>query len=379
MVIDLEGLSAKEVQVNFPEVYQHVKIEVKEKIKINKKGEVEKIGRDWNNEDYRRINWWVFGRKHTLLRDFLKNKDRYIATVETTKHRIFQFLDHSILPDHKILAIGSDDAFHFGVLSSHIHWYWYIANSAKIGMYEGDAVYVKSRCFDPFPFPDATDTQKSAIRAIAEELDAHRKRVLAAHPHLTLTGLYNVLEKLKAGNTPAALAADDRRIFDDGLVLILQEHHAALDAAVSDAYGWPVDLPEEEILARLVALNHARAKEEAAGNVKWLRPDFQIPRFGSSKDKAELELVGGEGGGMVETIAAAQKPAFPADDYGQMAAVMAAMASAGGTPDAVTIAATFRQGQRIQPRVMATLNALARTGWISSSDGGRTFAMRRVA
>jgi hypothetical protein len=81
----------------------------------------------------------------------------------------------------------------------------------------------------------------------------------------------------------------------------------------------------------------------------------------------------------VETIAAAQKPAFPADDYGQMAAVMAAMASAGGTPDAASIAATFRQGQRIQPRVTATLNALARTGWISSSDGGRTFAMRRVA
>lgn len=45
--------------------------------------------------------------------------------------------------------------------------------------------------FDPFPFPVASTAQEQAIRAL-EELDAHRKRVLAEHAHLTLTGLYNV-------------------------------------------------------------------------------------------------------------------------------------------------------------------------------------------
>ena len=44
--------------------------------------------------------------------------------------------------------------------------------------------------------------------------------MLAEHPHLTLTGLYNVLEKLCTGS-PDALDAAGRRIFDDGLVLIL--------------------------------------------------------------------------------------------------------------------------------------------------------------
>jgi hypothetical protein len=188
-----------------------------------------------------------------------------------------------------------------------------------------------------------------------------------------------VLEKLKAGVAPATLEAEDRRIFDDGLVLIMQEHHAALDAAVAAAYGWPVDAPEDVILANLVALNHARAMEEQAGHVKWLRPDFQIPRFGTTTDKAQLALVGGAGAGLTETIAKGQKPSFPSDDYGQMAAVMAAMASAGGALDAAAIAATFRQGLRIRDRVTATLNALARTGWISSADGGKTFTMRRVA
>src|SRR3982074_1585829 len=85
--------------------------------------------------------------------------------------------------------------------------------------------FIKSRCFDPFPFPAADDLQKQRIRVIAEDLDAHRKRVLDEHPHLTLTGLYNVLEKLRAGVPSNALDKDDRRTFDDGLVLILQEYH----------------------------------------------------------------------------------------------------------------------------------------------------------
>lgn len=35
--------------------------------------------------------------------------------------------------------------------------------------------------------------------------------------------------------------------------------HEKLDAAVAEAYGWPADLSEEEILARLLALNLERA------------------------------------------------------------------------------------------------------------------------
>ena len=35
--------------------------------------------------------------------------------------------------------------------------------------------------------------------------------------------------------------------------------HRKLDAAVCDAYGWPHDLSDEEILERLLALNLERA------------------------------------------------------------------------------------------------------------------------
>ena len=123
-------------------------------------------------------------------------------------------------------------------------------------------------CYDPFPFPTPTSAQTTRLRSLGEQLDAHRKAHQAAHPKLTLTGLYNVLEKLRAGER---IEGKDREIYDQGLVGILNDLHDQIDAAVAEAYGWPVDLPDAEILHRLVDLNHARAAEEARGLVRWPR------------------------------------------------------------------------------------------------------------
>src|SRR3546814_3853883 len=62
-----------------------------------------------------------------------------------------------------------------------------------------DPVYVKTTCFDPFPFPDPPEALKARIRDLGERLDAQRKAVLEKHERLTMTGLYNVLEKVRAG------------------------------------------------------------------------------------------------------------------------------------------------------------------------------------
>lgn len=362
MVIDLFGLKVEAVRRKFPAVYQLLFNEVKPE-------------RDANNRQSYRESWWVFGEPRKDLRPALVGLPRYIATVETTKHRVFQFLDAAILPDNRLVNFAFADAFGLGVLSSRLHVQWTLANG---GTLEDRPIYTKSLCFDPFPFPDASEGQKDAIRIIAEELDAHRKRVLAQHEHLTLTGLYNVLEELRAGAKPDALEPKSRAIFDDGLVLILKELHDRLDAAVSDAYGWPVDLSDEEILARLVALNAERAREEARGLVRWLRPDYQIPKFGSVKEKAELELVGG-GKADGDAKAAGARPAFPDSDVAQTAAVMSALASAAAPMTAAAIAMQFKQGKRIQARVAEVLNAIARIGFVSTLDKGETFTLRRAA
>jgi hypothetical protein len=105
--------------------------------------------------------------------------------------------------------------------------------------------------------------------------------VQAEHPDITLTEMYNVLEALRVGRS---LTSREEDIKARGLIFILRELHDELDAAVLAAYGWPEGLGDEEILTRLVALNKERAAEEAQGHVRWLRPDYQIPRFGNATE-----------------------------------------------------------------------------------------------
>jgi hypothetical protein len=52
-------------------------------------------------------------------------------------------------------------------------------------------------------------------------------------------------------------------------------------------YGLPQDRTDEEILERLVALNHERAEEEKRGLIRWLRPEFQNPQ-GQSQQQIDL-------------------------------------------------------------------------------------------
>jgi hypothetical protein len=358
MVIDLFGLAADEVRKIYPEVYQHVFEHLKPE-------------RDRNPRAYRRENWWLFGENIPDARESWKGLERYIATVETAKHRIFQFLDASILPDNMLVVISTEDPALLAVLSSHIHATWAPVAGGWLG-YGNDPRYSKSRCFDPFPFPDPHEALRSRLRAAGEELDATRKRVLAEHPDLTLTGLYNVLEKIKVG---APLSAADEDVKRRGLVLILKELHETIDRLTAEAYGWPADLADEEILERLVALNAERVREEAAGHVRWLRPDYQIPRFakGSAAKTGELDLG--------ETVVAIDRglPAFPADRDEQPLAVEAMLLSAGRPIDAAGLARAFKRGgKRIEPRIGQVLTTLARYGRVIALDDGR-FAARRAA
>jgi len=73
------------------------------------------------------------------------------------------------------------------------------------------------------------------------------------------------------------LEEPDRIVHEFGLISILLELHDDLDAAIFDAYGWPLTLTDDEILNRLVELNRERAEEEKRGIIRWLRPEYQNP------------------------------------------------------------------------------------------------------
>ena len=83
----------------------------------------------------------------------------------------------------------------------------------------------------------------------------------------------------------AALSPQDQDRAREARAGIVSRLHEQIDAAVAAAYGWSADLPPAEIVTRLVALNAERAAEEAACKIRWLRPDYQIPRFGAAKAK----------------------------------------------------------------------------------------------
>ena len=151
-----------------------------------------------------------------------------------------------------------------------------------------------------------------------------------------------------------------------------------LDALVFRAYGWPETLSDEEILTQLVTLNHERAAEEKSGLVRWLRPDYQIPRFGKPVDKQAAKE---EGAQIVVPLDAEkiQKPSFPTDAVARTAAVFAALAGATAPLDAATIATGFRQGKRVEKQIDAVLMSLARLGHVAVANGGRKYEIRRAA
>ena len=346
MVIDTYGLSETELRERHPSIWQHIHEEVKPH-------------RDANNRASYRENWWLFGEQRSEIRKALHGCERYIATVETAKHRVFQFLPNGTVPDNKLTAIASADAFNLGVLSSRFHIPWALASGGWLGM-GNDPVYVKSRCFDPFPFPaDVPDPLVSKVRNEAEALDALRKRVLAQHDDLTLTKLYNVLDALRAGR---ALSDTERDIHDRGLVTLIRRHHDAIDTAVAEAYGWPADLPEEEILARLVALNRERATEESRGLIRYLRPEFQDPGYQAPVNE-RLDL-GETAAPLPDNIIT-----WPKDLPAQIGAVQSILSSSPEPLAAQDIARAFK-GKRAAT-IRPVLDALAGVGLARRTGEGK--------
>jgi len=382
-IIDFAGLNEQQARDRFPGCYQRVVDRVKPERAVSK-------------DKYLRENWWLFRRTNERLRSGLAGLPRYIGTTETAKHRVFSFIDGTVLPDQKIRVITTSDALTHGVLSSSLHVDWAVVQGGRLGV-GNDPVYNNTKCFEPFPFPaddtGLTPALAERIRELAEQLDSHRKARQAAHEAVTLTGLYNVLDKLRRGE---ALSAKDKLLHEQGLVGVLQSLHDELDAAVLAAYGWsdlgPVPWQDDEarrawteaLLQRLVDLNARRAAEEAQGRVRWLRPEFQdparrqatLPELAANaptEANAEATDEGDEASTATPAAASLPRQAWPEGLPAQMRAVADMLATRAPGPDWNE---TFL-GERFSgrgpwkkrlPQILETLEAVGRarrteSGW----------------
>ncbi len=224
--------------------------------------------------------WWIHGEPRPGLRHVLQPLWRFIVTPEVSKHRIFSWLDAVFLADHQTRAFASEEDWFFGVLHSRIHEVWARAKGTQLRERESGFRYTPTTCFETFPFPTATDEQKTAISAAAKELDTLRNNWLNPREWTR----QEVLEFPGSTSGPWARYVHDadgrgigtvryprsvpkdeehaEKLKSRTLTNLYNERptwldlaHKKLDAAVFAAYGWQLDKSDEDIRAALLALN----------------------------------------------------------------------------------------------------------------------------
>lgn len=353
-VIDFGMMSEREA-LAYPVLYDVVRTRVKP-------------GRDAMRRKSRKRNWWRFGEPNPKLRDLIRDIDRYIATPYVSRQRFFTFQHSQIVPDDKIVVIGDDRAFVLGVLSSRIHRDWADSAGTRLGV-GNDSTYNNPRCFDAFPFPDASPDLLIRIATLAERLDAHRKAAIARDAGVTMAGMYNVVEKLRSGEP---LTPKERVIHEIAACGVLRDLHDELDQLVAEAYGWLWPMKKEVILERLVALHDERVDDEKRGIVRWLRPDYQNPRFAPAAPVPALQL---ETASVAPAPVSAEARPWPATAVEQLAALGALVAQRPVTPDDVV--ANFTGARR--DLVTRHLETLALMGEVTTDATGRYHAARKVA
>ena len=100
--------------------------------------------------------------------------------------------------------------------------------------------------------------------------------------------MYNVVARLEEDEE---LTDEERRLYESAACGVLRDLHTAVDELTARCYGWPWPLTDREILERLVALHDERLREERHGQVRWLRPDYQIARLAPGEFVEQADML----------------------------------------------------------------------------------------
>ncbi|HNE03511.1 MAG TPA: hypothetical protein PLT08_03255 [Anaerolineales bacterium] len=248
------------------------------------------------NQAVAREKWWIHWNARTQMREALSNLSRYIATPRVAKHRIFAWLDGSILPDAQLVVFAREDDYFFGVLHSKVHEIWSRRKGTQLRDAESGFRYTSTTTFETFALPwrpseePEKDPRYQAIAHSAKSLNEFRSnwqnpsdeyiRGSTAFTKRTLTNLYNCLElyrdKIKGKRRSEEIwrqemlllfkvKASAKKQLPVTLIVSLDEIetldslHTELNNAVLDAYGWSRTISDENILESLLKLNLERA------------------------------------------------------------------------------------------------------------------------
>ena len=233
-----------------------------------------------------RRQWWEPYWPRPELRSKLTTMSRFIATAETSEYRLFIWLRPPIIPDKNLVIITREDDTTFGILQSRFHEAWSLRLGTSL---EDRPRYTSTTTFETFPFPEgltpnvpairyAGDPRAAAITNAARRLDGLR------NAWLNPTDLVRIEPEVVAGypdrilpkDAAAAAILRERTLTNlyNQRPQWLVDAHRDLDATVATAYGWPVDIADDEALANLLELNLShQAVSESASKSRSITPE----------------------------------------------------------------------------------------------------------
>ncbi|KXP08736.1 DNA methyltransferase [Tsukamurella pseudospumae] len=181
--------------------------------------------------------WWKHSYRREDMLAAITPLERYIAlTIVAGQGRrsIYEFVASSIRPDASVQVFALDDDYSFGVLSSDLHRKWFDERCSKLKV---DPRYTPTTVWNTFPWPsNPSELQVARIAKLSGDIIG--LRATYREQGLTLGQQYDALRE------PGKSA--------------LRDLHDELDTAVVEAYGFN---PDEDLLAQLLALNLAAAKD----------------------------------------------------------------------------------------------------------------------
>ncbi|MCR5360125.1 MAG: hypothetical protein K6E55_09620, partial [Thermoguttaceae bacterium] len=153
----------------------------------------------------------------------------YIIIPETSSERRryvpIGFMTPDVLCSNAVKLIPNATLYHYGVLTSSVHMAWMRVVAGRL---KSDYRYSAQIVYNNFPWPEPTEEQRLKIEETAQAI----LDVRAKYPDSSFADLYDEV----------TMPPDLRRA------------HEANDKAVMKAYGWKTNLPEPEIVARLLDL-----------------------------------------------------------------------------------------------------------------------------
>ena len=222
--------------------------------------------RQQNRREAYREYWWRHVEPRPGMWGAFGGLSRYIATARLAKHRLFGWYDVRICPDSQLIVIARADDTTFGILHSRFHELWSLRLGTSL---EDRPRYTPSTTFETFPFPvgltpnvPAAYEGEPRATAIAE---ASSRLVELRDRWLNPPEWVDWVDEPAPGYPPrpvprdkeAAKALRKRTLTNlyNARPQWLVDAHAALDATVAAAYGWPVDITDDDALRELLNLN----------------------------------------------------------------------------------------------------------------------------